>query len=69
MNGALTEQSAWPVDRIKDHVSKIGSGVTPSGGAGRTWTPVGLCCEVKTCISTGCDWMTESASPKKRMTR
>jgi len=23
----------WPVDRIKDHVWKIGSGVTPSGGA------------------------------------
>ena len=34
MNGALAEQSAGPVDRIKDHVSKIGSGVTPSGGAG-----------------------------------
>lgn len=33
MNGALAEQSACPVDRIKDHVSKIGSGVTPSGGA------------------------------------
>ncbi len=26
-------QSVWPVDRVKDHVSKIGSGVTPSGGA------------------------------------
>ena len=25
--------TTWPVDRIKDHVWKIGSGVTPSGGA------------------------------------
>lgn len=33
MNGSLAEQSVWPVDRIKDHVSKIGSGITPSGGA------------------------------------
>lgn len=29
----LAAQSVWPIDRIKDHVSKIGSGVTPSGGA------------------------------------
>jgi type I restriction enzyme S subunit len=29
----LATQSVWIVDRIKDHVSKIGSGVTPSGGA------------------------------------
>jgi type I restriction enzyme S subunit len=29
----LAAQSMWPVDRIKDHVSKIGSGVTPTGGA------------------------------------
>ncbi len=33
MNGTLAAQSVWPVDRIKDRVSKIGSGVTPSGGA------------------------------------
>jgi type I restriction enzyme S subunit len=29
----LASQSAWPVDRIKDHSSKIGSGVTPTGGS------------------------------------
>jgi type I restriction enzyme S subunit len=29
----LSSQAVWPVDRIKDHASKIGSGVTPSGGA------------------------------------
>jgi len=29
----LAAKPAWPVDRIKDHVSKIGSGITPSGGA------------------------------------
>lgn len=29
----LAAQSVWPVDRIKDHVVKIGSGITPSGGA------------------------------------
>jgi type I restriction enzyme S subunit len=29
----LAKQSAWPVDRIKDHASKIGSGITPTGGA------------------------------------
>lgn len=29
----LAAQSTWPIDRIKDHVSKIGSGITPSGGA------------------------------------
>ena len=33
MNHSLAAQSVWPVDRIKDHISKIGSGVTPSGGA------------------------------------
>ena len=32
-SSALAAQSAWPVDRIKDHVWKIGSGVTPTGGA------------------------------------
>ena len=30
---ALAAQTIWPVDRVKDHVSKIGSGVTPTGGA------------------------------------
>jgi type I restriction enzyme S subunit len=30
---SLASQSAWPIDRIKDHALKIGSGVTPSGGA------------------------------------
>lgn len=29
----LVAQSVWPVDRIKDHAVKIGSGITPSGGA------------------------------------
>ena len=29
----LAAQAVWPVDRVKDHASKIGSGVTPSGGA------------------------------------
>jgi type I restriction enzyme S subunit len=29
----LAAQTVWPVDRIKDNVWKIGSGVTPSGGA------------------------------------
>lgn len=29
----LVAQSLWPVDRIKDNAVKIGSGVTPSGGA------------------------------------
>ncbi|MDP3513728.1 MAG: restriction endonuclease subunit S [Sulfuritalea sp.] len=29
----LVAHAAWPVDRIKDHAGKIGSGVTPSGGA------------------------------------
>ena len=33
MNGTLAAHSVWSIDRIKDHVSKIGSGVTPSGGA------------------------------------
>ena len=33
MNNTLVAQSLWPVDRVKDHVSKIGSGITPSGGA------------------------------------
>jgi hypothetical protein len=29
----LAAQTLWPVDRIKDHALKIGSGVTPPGGA------------------------------------
>src|SRR5258708_6444954 len=29
----LAQQAAWPLDRIKDNASKIGSGVTPTGGA------------------------------------
>lgn len=29
----LAAQTVWPVDRIKDRALKIGSGVTPSGGA------------------------------------
>jgi type I restriction enzyme S subunit len=29
----LAAQTVWAVDRIKDHVSKIGSGITPTGGA------------------------------------
>ena len=29
----LAAQTVWPVDRIKDIVWKIGSGITPSGGA------------------------------------
>lgn len=29
----LAARTAWPVDRIKDHAQKIGSGVTPKGGA------------------------------------
>src|SRR5437667_4451324 len=29
----LAAQTMWPVDRIKDQVSKIGSGITPSGGS------------------------------------
>lgn len=33
MNDTLVAQSVWPVDRVKDHASKIGSGITPSGGA------------------------------------
>jgi len=33
MSDTLAAQSLWPIDRIKDHVSKIGSGFTPSGGA------------------------------------
>jgi type I restriction enzyme S subunit len=32
-SSALAAQTVWAVDRIKDHVSKIGSGITPSGGA------------------------------------
>jgi hypothetical protein len=32
MNGTLAAHSVWSIDRIKDYVSKIGSGVTPSGG-------------------------------------
>jgi type I restriction enzyme S subunit len=33
VNNILAAQSVWPVDRVKDLVSKIGSGITPSGGA------------------------------------
>ena len=29
----LAAQTVWPIDRIKDHTLKMGSGVTPSGGA------------------------------------
>lgn len=29
----LARHTAWPLDRIKDHSSKIGSGITPTGGA------------------------------------
>lgn len=29
----LAAHTVFPVDRIKDHASKIGSGITPSGGA------------------------------------
>ena len=29
----LAAQTVWPVDRIKDHTRKIGSGITPTGGA------------------------------------
>ena len=29
----LAAQSVWPIDRVKDHAVKIGSGVTPSGGS------------------------------------
>jgi len=29
----LAAQTIWPVDRIKDHARKIGSGITPTGGA------------------------------------
>ena len=32
-SSGLAAQTVWPVDRIKDHVWKIGSGITPSGGA------------------------------------
>ena len=30
MKGTLAAHSVWSIDHIKDHVSKIGSGVTPS---------------------------------------
>jgi type I restriction enzyme S subunit len=33
LSPGLAAQTVWPVDRIKDHASKIGSGITPSGGA------------------------------------
>lgn len=33
MKTSFSTQSIWPLDRIKDHVDKIGSGVTPTGGA------------------------------------
>jgi hypothetical protein len=29
----LAADTVWPIDRVKDHASKIGSGITPSGGA------------------------------------
>jgi type I restriction enzyme, S subunit len=29
----LGRHSVWPIDRIKDHTCKIGSGITPTGGA------------------------------------
>jgi type I restriction enzyme S subunit len=29
----LAAQTIWPIDRIKDHASKIGSGITPTGGS------------------------------------
>lgn len=29
----LAAHSLWPVDRVKDHAEKIGSGVTPTGGS------------------------------------
>jgi hypothetical protein len=32
-SSVLAAQTVWAVDRIKDHTVKIGSGVTPSGGA------------------------------------
>ncbi len=33
MKDPLAAQSVWPIDRVKDHAVKIGSGVTPSGGS------------------------------------
>jgi type I restriction enzyme S subunit len=33
MKDPLAAQSVWPIDRIKDHTVKIGSGVTPPGGS------------------------------------
>lgn len=32
-SAALAAQTVWPIDRIKDHACKIGSGITPTGGA------------------------------------
>jgi hypothetical protein len=32
-SSVLAAQTVWPIDRIKDQVSKIGSGITPTGGA------------------------------------
>ena len=32
-SAALGRYSVWAIDRIKDHAWKIGSGITPSGGA------------------------------------
>jgi type I restriction enzyme S subunit len=32
-SSVLAAQTVWPLDRVKDHAAKIGSGVTPSGGA------------------------------------
>jgi type I restriction enzyme S subunit len=33
LTAELARHTAWPLDRIKDHSSKIGSGITPTGGA------------------------------------
>jgi hypothetical protein len=38
MNGTLAAHSVWSIDRIKDYVSKIGSGVTPSWEDVLSWT-------------------------------
>lgn len=33
LSSQLAQHSHWPLHRIKDHVVKLGSGITPSGGA------------------------------------
>lgn len=33
LSAELAKQTVWPMDRIKDHALKIGSGITPTGGA------------------------------------